>query len=135
MGTQIEGSTVRHIVIVVLEEIGVGLFLGLALTGGAVAILRLASRLGWTSQHWMHIPIVALAALCFSTAQALGASGFIACFTGGLLFGFLQGTRTPDLLSGASSGGEGALDSRFDFRRQRPPARCDAHQDGLRLRA
>jgi sodium/hydrogen antiporter len=106
IGTEIQGSTARHVLTVVLEEIGIGLCVGLALTGGAVAVLRLASRLGWTSQHWLHIPVVALAALCFSAAQALGGSGFIACFTGGLLFGFLQGTGNPDLLSGASSTGE-----------------------------
>jgi sodium/hydrogen antiporter len=79
IGTEIEGSTARHIVMIVLEEIGIGLFIGVALTGGAVVVLRIASRLGWTSQHWMHVPIVALAALCFCAAQALGGSGFIAC--------------------------------------------------------
>ncbi|HKM63362.1 MAG TPA: cation:proton antiporter, partial [Acidisphaera sp.] len=67
--------------------------------------LRRAARLGWTSEHWLHIPVVALAALCFTAAQALGGSGFIACFTGGLLFGALQGGRS-DILSGASSTGE-----------------------------
>jgi sodium/hydrogen antiporter len=41
-----------------------------------------------------------------TAAQALGGSGFIACFTGGLLFGALQGSRTPDLVGGASSTGE-----------------------------
>ena len=106
VGTEIVGSTVRHIVMIVVEEIGIGAFVGLALTGGAVAILRLAIRLNWTSEHWLHIPMVALAALCFTAAQALGGSGFIARFTGGLLFGFLQGTRSPDLLRGASSTGE-----------------------------
>jgi NhaP-type Na+/H+ or K+/H+ antiporter len=106
IGTEIEGSTAAHITMVVLEEIGIGLLAGLVLTGGAVAVLRLASRHGWTSEHWLHIPVVALAALCFTAAQALGGSGFIACFTGGLLYGFLQRGNTPDLLGGASSTGE-----------------------------
>jgi sodium/hydrogen antiporter len=35
-------------------------------------------------EHWVEIPIVALAAACFAGAQALGGSGFIACFVGGL---------------------------------------------------
>jgi NhaP-type Na+/H+ or K+/H+ antiporter len=106
VGSEIEGSTAGHIAMVVLEEIGIGLLVGLALTGGAVAVLRLTSRLGWTSEHWLHIPVVALAALCFAAAQALGGSGFIACFTGGLLYGYLQRDRPPDLLGGASSTGE-----------------------------
>ena len=106
IGTEVEGSTARHIAMIVLEEIGIGLLAGVVLTALAVAILRRASRLGWTSEHWAHIPVVALAALCFTAAQALGGSGFIACFTGGLLFGALQGSHGPNLLSGASSTGE-----------------------------
>jgi NhaP-type Na+/H+ or K+/H+ antiporter len=106
IGTEIEGSTAAHIAMVVLEEIGIGLIVGLALTRGAVAALRLASQLGWTSEHWLHIPVVALAVLCFAAAQALGGSGFIACFTGGLLYGFLQRGHPPDLLGGAASTGE-----------------------------
>ena len=106
VGTEIEGSTARHIAVVVLEEIGIGLLVGVILTAVAVVIFRRASRLGWTSEHWLHIPVVALAVLCFTAAQALGGSGFIACFTGGLLFGALQGARRPDLLSSASSTGE-----------------------------
>lgn len=106
MGREIEGSTAQHIAMVVLEALGIGLLVGLVVTGAAVAVLRLAFRLDWTSEHWLHIPVVALALLCFATAQSLGGSGFIACFTGGLLYGFLQRGRTPDLLGGASSTGE-----------------------------
>jgi NhaP-type Na+/H+ or K+/H+ antiporter len=48
-------------------------------------ILRFAERRNWISEHWEEIPIVALAAACFAAAQAVGGSGFIACFVGGLL--------------------------------------------------
>ncbi len=106
VGTEVEGSTARHITMVVLEEIGIGLLVGVVLPAVAIAIFRRAGRFGWTSEHWLHIPIVALAVLCFTAAQALGGSGFIACFIGGLLFGALQGPRAPDLLAGASSTGE-----------------------------
>jgi NhaP-type Na+/H+ or K+/H+ antiporter len=106
VGTEVAGGVARHIAMTVAEEIGIGLLVGVVLTGAAVAILRRAHRLGWTSEHWLHIPVVALAALCFTAAQALGGSGFIACFVGGLLFGALQGARRPDLLSGASATGE-----------------------------
>lgn len=63
-------------------------------------------RSGWLSRHWRSIPAVALAAFCFTAAQALGGSGFIACFTGGLLFGFLWQDGKDDLLGGATSTGE-----------------------------
>jgi len=106
VGHEITGSTARHVVVVVSEEIGIGLLAGLVLTAIAVAVIQFASRQGWSGKHWEHIPVVALAGLCFTAAQALGGSGFIACFTGGLLFGFLQGDRKHDLLGGATSTGE-----------------------------
>ncbi len=106
IGTEVEGSTARYIAMTVVEEIGIGLLAGVILTAVAVAILRHASQLGWTSEEWLHIPVVALAALCFTAAQALGGSGFIACFIGGLVFGALQGARRRDLLGGASSTGD-----------------------------
>jgi len=106
IGREVTHSTVHHILAVAAEEFGIGLLAGLVLTGAAVAILRLTARLDWTSEHWRHVPVVALAALCFTAAQALGGSGFIACFTGGLLFGLLRRNWKEDLLGGAASTGE-----------------------------
>ena len=105
IGTEIEHRSLGHAVAVVVEEIGIGLVGGLALTAIATAILRLAAQREWLSAHWLHIPVVALAALCFASAQALGGSGFIACFVGGLLFGYLH-ERPQELLGGAASTGE-----------------------------
>src|SRR5207302_2067909 len=51
-----------------------------ALTWLTTVMLRFAEGRGWISEHWVEIPIVALAAACFAAAQALGGSGFIACF-------------------------------------------------------
>jgi NhaP-type Na+/H+ or K+/H+ antiporter len=98
VGTEIEHRSLGHAVTVVIEEIGIGLITGLVLTAIAVAILRIAARREWTSAHWLHVPVVALAALCFAAAQALGGSGFIACFLGGLLFGYLH-DRPKELLA------------------------------------
>jgi sodium/hydrogen antiporter len=106
VGTQIEGSTMMHMVRVVGEEIGIGLIVGLALTGVATPILHVARRHGWSSGHWADVQIVALPAACFAAAQALGGSGFIACFMGGLLFGALRERGGQDLLRGAESTGE-----------------------------
>src|SRR5262249_55104459 len=64
-----------------------------------------AARRDWLSPHWSPVPVLGLAALCFAAAQALGGSGFIACFTGGLLFGYLQ-ERPEELLAGAAGTGE-----------------------------
>jgi sodium/hydrogen antiporter len=105
VGTEIENRSLGHAVTVIIEEIGIGLTTGLVMTGVAVAILRPTTQRGWTSAHWLHVPVVALAALCFASTQALGGSGFIACFVGGLLFGYLN-DRPKELLGGAASTGE-----------------------------
>ncbi|MGE3781686.1 MAG: cation:proton antiporter [Alphaproteobacteria bacterium] len=105
LGTELDRGGLAHAVLVIAEEIGLGLVSGVVLAGIAVWFLRLTSRRGWTSEHWLHVPVVALAALCFAAAQALGGSGFIACFVGGLSFGYLS-NRREDLLGGAASTGE-----------------------------
>ncbi|MGA7864878.1 MAG: hypothetical protein WCA23_12980 [Stellaceae bacterium] len=68
--------------------------------------LRFAEGRGWISEHWVEIPIVALAAACFAAAQAAGGSGFIACFVGGLLLSGLRERHKEELLRGAESTGE-----------------------------
>jgi sodium/hydrogen antiporter len=78
----------------------------LVLTGIANPILRVAHRSGWIGGHWADVQIVALAAACFAAAQALGGSGFIACFVGGLLFGARHERGGHDLLRGAETTGE-----------------------------
>jgi NhaP-type Na+/H+ or K+/H+ antiporter len=105
LGTELGRGSVAHALVVIVEEIGLGLVAGIALAVIAAQLLRLSVRFGWTSEHWLHVPVVALAALCFATAQALGGSGFIACFVGGLLFGHLS-NRRDDLLGGAANTGE-----------------------------
>jgi sodium/hydrogen antiporter len=86
---------------VVIEEIGIGLVVGLALTWLTTLMLRFAERQSWISEHWVEIPIVALAAACFAAAQAAGGSGFIACFVGGLLLSGLGASHKKELLRGA----------------------------------
>src|SRR5271163_1922832 len=97
VGTQIEHGTMIHAVRVVVEELGIGLMIGLVLTWLTTLMLRFAERQGWISEHWAEVPMVALAAVCFAVAQEAGGSGFIACFVGGLLLSWLrrQGNEEP----------------------------------------
>jgi NhaP-type Na+/H+ or K+/H+ antiporter len=106
VGTQIEGDKTLHAARVVVEAIGLGAAVGLALTWCTTRMLRFAERRGWISEHWAEIPIVALAAACFAAAQAVGGSGFIACFVGGLLLSGLRERHKEELLRGAESTGE-----------------------------
>jgi NhaP-type Na+/H+ or K+/H+ antiporter len=106
VGSQIEGGTTVHVARVVIEAIGLGAVIGLALTWLTTLMLRFAEQQGWIGEHWVEIPIVALAAACFAAAQAVGGSGFIACFVGGLLLSGLGVRRKRELLRGAEHMGE-----------------------------
>jgi NhaP-type Na+/H+ or K+/H+ antiporter len=106
VGTEIEGGTMTHVAHVVIEEIGIGAVIGVALTWCTTRMLRFAAKHDWISEHWEEIPIIALAAACFAAAQAAGGSGFIACFVGGLLLSGLRERHKEELLRGAESTGE-----------------------------
>ncbi len=106
VGTQLEHGTMVHAIRVVAEELGIGLAVGLVLTWLTVRMLRFAAAKGWISEHWEEVPIVALAAACFAAAQAIGGSGFIACFVGGLLLSGLRPAHKQELLRGAVGTGE-----------------------------
>jgi NhaP-type Na+/H+ or K+/H+ antiporter len=74
----------------VVEEIGIGLAVGLVLTYAAVQLIKVARRRNWVTHTWAQLPVVALALSCFAVAQHLGGSGFIAAFSGGILLGILD---------------------------------------------
>jgi NhaP-type Na+/H+ or K+/H+ antiporter len=71
------------------REIGIGMAVGGGLAFLGVEALRLAAGRGWTTSAWRQLPAVALAFTIFAAAQALGGSGFIACFVGGLCAGLM----------------------------------------------
>jgi sodium/hydrogen antiporter len=106
VGTQIEHGTMVHAIRVVVEELGIGLMVGLVLTWLTTLMLRFAERQGWISEHWAEVPMVALAAACFAVAQEAGGSGFIACFVGGLLLSWLRRSGNEEPLRGAVATGE-----------------------------
>jgi len=90
----------------IIEEIGIGAAVGLAIAGlGAIGFSH-ADQRGWVSEVWVQVTAPAFAVASFMAAQALGGSGFIAAFVGGLLFGALVKERKHALLLGAESTGE-----------------------------
>ncbi len=92
--------------VLVAEEIGIGLAVGIVLTVLTVQLLGFSGRRQWLTPTWIQVPVVALALTCFATAQSLGGSGFIACFTGGLLFGGMARQHREMLLRAAESTGD-----------------------------
>ena len=93
-------------VMLVAEEIGIGLAVGLVLTAMAALLLKFAKEQGWLTHTWIQLPVVALALGCFAFAQFLGGSGFIAAFSGGLLFGVLAKQARDEFLRAAEGIGD-----------------------------
>ena len=91
---------------VVLEEIGIGLIVGLGLTYVGSLLLRQCLVRGWVTEVWSQIAVPALALACFSLAQQWHGSGYIASFTGGLLFGHLLGDKKHKFVVAAEGIGE-----------------------------
>ena len=105
VGTEIEGTTATHALRIVVDELGIGLGTGVAVSFLASILLRRAVAARWIADGWSGVTIVALAIACFTAAQALGGSGFVACFAGGLAFKAPQGERHR-LLRGTESAGD-----------------------------
>jgi len=102
----LEGNTSMLALKLVAEEIGIGMAVGIALTlSGSWLLNRCADR-GWVTETWRQLPVVALAVSCFAVAQSFGGSGFIASFTGGLLFGGITKRHKHSLLLAAEGTGD-----------------------------
>jgi NhaP-type Na+/H+ or K+/H+ antiporter len=71
----------------VLEEIGYGILGGMVAGLFAALLLLAARRRNMIASSWLQILPATGAALAYGLAYALGGSGFIAAFVGGLLFG------------------------------------------------
>lgn len=90
----------------VLQEIGIGLVVACVLTLSGSWLLNQFADRGWVTETWRQLPVVALAVACFAVAQYLGGSGFIASFTGGLLFGGITRRHKHVLLLAAEGTGD-----------------------------
>jgi len=101
-----EGGPWNLAMMLVAEEIGIGLAVGLFFTTMAGWLLKFAKGQQWLTHTWIQVPVVALALGCFAVAQFLGGSGFIAAFSGGLLFGVLAKQHREEFLLAAEGTGD-----------------------------
>jgi len=100
-----EGHSTSAITLVA-EEIGIGLAVGLSLTFIGTVLLRWCAKQGWVTEIWKQVTVVGLAVACFAIAQNLHGSGYIAAFTGGMLFGFIAKDSSNKLVLAAEGTGE-----------------------------
>lgn len=92
-----DGGTVLALKLLV-QEIGIGLAVGLGLAALGAWLLGFCAKRQWITAIWVQVPVLALALSSFALAQTLHGSGYIAAFTGGLLFGKLAGKAAHDLV-------------------------------------
>lgn len=106
LGSGTEGGSTMLALKLVIQELGIGLVVGLGLTAVGTWALRWCRNKGWVTEIWKQVTVVALSIACFSVAQSLHGSGYIAAFTGGLLFGFKAKEATHRLVLAAEGTGE-----------------------------
>jgi NhaP-type Na+/H+ or K+/H+ antiporter len=100
-GAGVETDSTSLALRLVAQEIGIGLGVGLLMTVVAAWLIRICWHRGWITAVWLQLPVIMLAVACFSTAQILHGSGYIAAFSGGLLFGYLAKQSTHKLVLAA----------------------------------
>jgi NhaP-type Na+/H+ or K+/H+ antiporter len=105
-GTNAHDSTGALALHLLIEEIGIGVAVGVGVTLAGAWLLKVCGNRGWVTETWRQLPVVALAMACFALAQTLGGSGFIAAFAGGLLFGWLTKKQKHALLLAAEGTGD-----------------------------
>ncbi|MDF3130234.1 cation:proton antiporter [Kiritimatiellaeota bacterium B1221] len=94
-----------EIVITLLQKIGIGFFVGSILAFLGERYVRVCVERNWSHPQVTSLAIASLAFACFAVAEALGGSGFIACFIGGLFFGALcKYEKHHEFLSTEASG-------------------------------
>jgi len=101
-----DGGPTASALELVARELGIGLAVGLSLAFIGVNLLRWCLKQGWVTEVWKQVTVVGLAFASFSLADSLHGSGYIAAFTGGMLFGYLEKAATHKLVLAAEGAGE-----------------------------
>jgi len=104
--TTVGDISIQYGVGLFLREIGVGLLVGLGITYICDWLIQFSISRNWVEDTWKTVVIVALAFSVFSIAQLMGGSGFIACFTGGVLYGSINKKNKGKLLIAAEGAGD-----------------------------
>jgi len=87
------------------KQVGIGLAAGLGVTLACVWLIRLAGSEQRIPAVWRQVLALGIAFGAYATAQILGGSGFIASFSGGLLFGALNHSHKKAMLEAAEGTG------------------------------
>jgi len=86
-----EGVEPPHFLVVAVEQIGIGVLIGLFVGVVGGWLIRSSARRGWMTKTFKRLSFLALAVLAWALAGPIGGSGFIAAFVGGLATGAIVG--------------------------------------------
>lgn len=76
----------------------VSLLIGAAVGLAGGLLMSWSRNRGWMNDTWAQLGTLALAFICFEWGEKVHASGFVAAFTGGLVFAFISTRRTEQPL-------------------------------------
>jgi NhaP-type Na+/H+ or K+/H+ antiporter len=105
-GTAGEGGSTMLALRLVAQELGIGLVVGVGLASSGAWLMRRCYERGWITEIWKQVTVVGLAIGCFTVAQSLHGSGYIAAFVGGIVFGYHAKEATHKLVLAAEGTGE-----------------------------
>ncbi len=80
-------SDAASIALFTFKQVTLGPLAGVLIGMLGAKLIDTAAKRGWMSTPFQGISVIALAILVFAAAEAIGGNGFIAAFTGGLVFG------------------------------------------------
>ncbi len=72
-------------------------------------VVAWSRKRNWMSDIWAQLATLALAAICYQLGEYIGASGFVAAFTGGLMFSYVTRHSSEDWLPKQVSDAAGQL--------------------------
>ncbi|MBS2100209.1 cation:proton antiporter [Carboxylicivirga linearis] len=84
-----------------IKEIGIGVLVGATLAYLGSLVIKHGLTKQWIESAWKPSIVIVMALTCFSLAQTLDGSGFIATFVGGLIFNRALKNHKSTMLTGA----------------------------------
>jgi NhaP-type Na+/H+ or K+/H+ antiporter len=88
-----EGRTTGGWIGFIVQQIGLGVALGVVLGGGAIAALRWSDSSGWADARYQQLAAFVVPIVALFGAEVISGNSFIAAFVAGLTFGSY---RSPD---------------------------------------
>ncbi|WP_068472935.1 cation:proton antiporter [Saccharicrinis aurantiacus] len=96
-----EHITITYGIGVFIKQIGLGFLVGAGVVFLAETLMKHGFNKKWIEDSWKPTIIIMIAITCFTLSQAIGGSGFIAAFVGGLFFDHRYKDNKLELLVGA----------------------------------